>query len=82
MTPDPSPADVQALAAASPNLDWEHAAREALAQLDRLRQAGDALAEELARWGWGDMHYGPSPQERSVIDALAAWRDATEDGES
>ena len=40
----------------------------------RLDQAHAALLvarDELARWGWGDFHYGSQPQEKSVTDALA-----------
>lgn len=33
---------------------------------DTLRAARD----ELIRWGWGDMHYGPTPQERRVVDMV------------
>lgn len=25
---------------------------------------------ELTRWGWGDMHCGPTGQERSVVDMV------------
>lgn len=31
----------------------------------------DRLAAELARWGWGDMHYGETPQERGPADLVA-----------
>ena len=40
------------------------------------RSVADVLATELGRWGWGDMHYGDQPQERSVVDALAVYKSA------
>lgn len=50
-------------------------------QVKDWREMAGALAEELRKWGWGDMHYGPQPQEPEVVaviaryDALAARHD-------
>lgn len=41
------------------------------AENDRLRAVLTEAREELARWGWGDMHYGATPQEFSVVNMLA-----------
>ena len=40
------------------------------------RAVADILAEELAKWGWGDMHYGPQVQENSVVKALDVYHEA------
>lgn len=40
------------------------------------RYVANVLADELRRWGWGDFHYGPQAQEKSVCDALAVYEDA------
>ena len=37
----------------------------------RLREVLQATRDELNNWGHGDYHYGPQPQERSVVDAVA-----------
>lgn len=71
MIPDPSPADVQALTDVPVEVDWEHAAREALAQLDWLRTVGDALADAMEDEMWlGDVECA------GCAAALAVWRDA------
>ena len=31
-----------------------------------------AARTELAKWRWGDHHYGDFPQEQRVVDAVAA----------
>jgi hypothetical protein len=38
---------------------------------DRLRATLRKARGELARWGWGDMHYGPQGQEPRIVDMLA-----------
>lgn len=40
-------------------------------RLDKSQRALKAARDELGRWGWGDMHYGSTPQEASVVDTLA-----------
>lgn len=45
------------------------AARRALRDLTAALQA---TRDELNRWGMGDMHYGNMPQEKRVVDAVAA----------
>jgi DNA repair exonuclease SbcCD ATPase subunit len=45
----------------------DEAKAEAARYLARLK---DARAE-LARWGWGDYHYGTQPQDQAVTDCLA-----------
>jgi hypothetical protein len=40
------------------------------------RAVADVLAIELRKWGWGDMHYGTTPQETSVVLALGIYEDA------
>ena len=42
-----------------------------LARIEALTKALLHTRAELARWGWGDFHYGDQPQERSVVDAIA-----------
>ncbi len=37
----------------------------------RLRWALREARDELAKHGWGDMHYGSTGQEKSVTDTLA-----------
>jgi hypothetical protein len=43
-------------------------------RIKQLETLADVLAEELKRWGWGDMHYGSQPQEKSVTDALSVYQ--------
>lgn len=33
------------------------------------------LYEELKRWGWGDFHYGPQPQDPKVVATLKVYED-------
>lgn len=40
-------------------------------RLSEMRTVLQDARDELARWGWGDMHYGEQPQEQSVVDTLA-----------
>jgi hypothetical protein len=40
-------------------------------EVERLRAALIATRDELARWGWGDFHYGAQPQDKRVVDAVA-----------
>jgi len=40
------------------------------AELATERSLADRLAAELARHGWGDMHYGDQPQDRNVVRLL------------
>ncbi len=54
--------------------DVQNLLDEALEEVERLRSLAKAMAEELAKWGWGDMHYGPQPQERSVVAVLEEYR--------
>ena len=42
------------------------------AEIAKLRGALAAAREELTHWGWGDFHWGPQPQEKRVVDAIAA----------
>jgi hypothetical protein len=52
-------------------------------RIKELETLADVLAEELKRWGWGDMHYGTQPQEKSVSDALAVYQQVRHsDGEA
>lgn len=39
--------------------------------IERLRATLQATRDELARWGWGDHHYGTQAQEESVVKAVA-----------
>lgn len=41
---------------------------------DDLENLAKTMAEELAKWGWGDMHYGPQPQEPRVVAVLEEYR--------
>lgn len=50
---------------------WAKRAHELAAENDTLRWALREARDELARWGWGDMHYGQTPQEQSVVDTIA-----------
>lgn len=43
----------------------------AKAEILLLRELLAQAREELARWGWGDFHYGTSGQEQSVVTMLA-----------
>lgn len=54
---------------------------ESVAEIHRLRQENEELrylatvmAQELAKWGWGDFHYGPQPQDRNVVAVLEEYR--------
>jgi len=38
--------------------------------VQRLRGALAEVTAQLARWGWGDMHYGSQPQDPAVIAAM------------
>ncbi len=40
------------------------------------KHVATVLYNELKRWGWGDMHYGSQPQERSVVAALEVYEQA------
>lgn len=40
-------------------------------ELAAERDFADRMAAELARHGWGDMHYGDQPQDRNVVRLLA-----------
>lgn len=40
----------------------------------RLRALAGMMATELSKWGWGDFHYGPQPQEQSVVAVLDEYR--------
>ena len=43
-------------------------------ELAAERDFADRLAAELARHGWGDMHYGGQPQDRNVVRLLAEYK--------
>lgn len=43
-------------------------------RIEDLEALAKTMALELAKWGWGDMHYGPQPQERSVVAVLEEYR--------
>lgn len=43
-------------------------------ELNEEIEFSDRLAAELAKWGWGDFHYGPQAQERSVADLVEEHR--------
>lgn len=47
-----------------------------LREAAKWRRVADVLAGELARWGWGDHHYGDQPQATSVQAALAVYDEA------
>lgn len=52
---------------------------------DRIRELTEALAataDELDRWGWGDMHYGDQGQERRVVEAVARARSVLGEGDT
>jgi hypothetical protein len=40
-------------------------------RVEELEQALRVTADELDRWGWGDMRFGERPQERRVVEAVA-----------
>lgn len=50
------------------------------AVIARLSDTLRAARDELTRWGWGDMHYGPTPQERTVVDMVNRCNEALGDG--
>lgn len=54
---------------------------EALTRVLDLRVALCECADELDRHGWGDMHYGDQPQERSVVAAVELARATLGDAE-
>lgn len=64
--------------AVPPRTHWHNCYRSHLdcanVEIERLRKLATMMAEELSRWGWGDMHYGPQPQERSVVAVLDEYR--------
>lgn len=39
-------------------------------EIDLLRDRVARLRAELARWGWGDFHYGDQPQDRAIVALL------------
>jgi hypothetical protein len=39
-------------------------------ELKRLRDQKTRLRTELAKWGWGDMHYGDQPQDAAIVALL------------
>lgn len=41
---------------------------------EELRYLATVMAQELAKWGWGDFHYGPQPQDRNVVAVLEEYR--------
>ena len=41
-------------------------------ELAEARALLQATAVELNKWGWGDMHYGSTPQAESVVLAVTA----------
>jgi len=43
-------------------------------ELATERNLSDRLAAELARHGWGDMHYGDQPQDRNVVRLLDEYK--------
>lgn len=71
-------ADYEALLAENARLQagWTDEVERLGGTVVRLRVALAATREELARWGWGDLHYGSQRQEASVVAALAV-ADAT-----
>lgn len=52
-------------------------ATDLLHAIDALQEAEGLLrdtADELDRWGWGDMHYGPTTRSQRVIEAVSRAR--------
>lgn len=39
-------------------------------EVDRLRAQVARLREELAKHGWGDFHYGDTPQDPNIVRLL------------